>query len=280
VGDLAVDTAVEGSDGHYRAHLSHDWEIWGPNGGYLAVIALRAAGADTELRRPATFSCHYLGVADFADVDIEVRTLRRTKRVESAAVSMRQHDRPILEAMVWTVGDVDGLAHDAAPIPDVEGPETLPNARDLMDGSEPGPYRRFWSNFDERPLNWIKNWEEREPGDAIARGWYRYQPRDTFSDPFVDAGRALLLVDTMGWPAAVRAYRDSDMGFYAPSIDVAARFHALAPETPWLLVEARSPVARDGLVAATVSVWGQEGQLLATGGQQMLCRPMSLQAGG
>lgn len=280
MGDLDADTAVEGSDGRYRAHLSRDWAIWGPNGGYLAVVALRAAGAHTELRRPATFSCHYLGVADFDDVDIEVRTLRRTKRVESAAVSMRQHDRPILEAMVWTVGEVDGLEHDAAPLPDVEGPDTLPNARDLMEGSEPGPYRRFWSNFDERPLSWVANWEEREPGDPVARGWYRYLPRDTFSDPFVDAGRALLLIDTMGWPAAVRAYRDRDMAYYAPSIDVAARFHALAPATPWLFVEARSPVAGDGLVAATVSVWGADGMLLATGGQQMLCRPMSLQGGG
>jgi hypothetical protein len=58
VGDLAVDTAIEGSGRRYRAQLSRDWEIWGPNGGYLAVIALRAAGAHTSLRRPATFSCH------------------------------------------------------------------------------------------------------------------------------------------------------------------------------------------------------------------------------
>ncbi len=279
MGDLDVDTAVEGADGHYRAHLSHDWEIWGPNGGYLAVIALRAAGADTDLRRPASFTCHYLGVADFDDVDIEVRALRRTKRVESAAVSMRQHDRPILEAIVWTVGDVDGLEHDAAPIPRVTPPGGLPTIDELIGDAPRGPYHQFWSNFDERPLSWITNWEQREPGEPLARGWYRYVPRDTFDDPFVDAGRSLLLVDTMGWPAAVRAYRDAEMAFYAPSIDVAARFHSLAPETPWLYVEARSPVARDGLVAATVSVWGEDGRLLATGGQQMLCRPMSLQGG-
>ena len=101
-------------------------------------------------------------------------------------------------------------------------------------------------------------------------------PRDTFDDPFVDAGRALLLLDTLGWPAAVRAY-SSDLPFYAPSLDVTARFHARAPETPWLLAECSSPVARDGLVSSAVSVWSAGGQLLASGGQQMLCRPMSLQ---
>ena len=97
MGDLAVDTAIEGSDGRYRAQLSRDWEIWGPNGGYLAVIALRAAGTHTSLRRPATFSCHYLGVADFDAVDLEVRTIRGSRRAASIAVSMTQAGKTILE---------------------------------------------------------------------------------------------------------------------------------------------------------------------------------------
>jgi acyl-CoA thioesterase len=127
-------------------------------------------------------------------------------------------------------------------------------------------------------LSWLPRdeWESREPGEPTLRSWFRYLPRDTFDDPFVDAGRSLLLVDTMGWPAAVRAY-PSELPFYAPSLDVTARFHAVAPESPWLLVECSSPVARDGLVASAASVWSADGRLLASGGQQMLCRPMSLQ---
>ncbi|HEX6312602.1 MAG TPA: thioesterase family protein [Acidimicrobiia bacterium] len=281
MGDLERDTAVETverSTGRYRARLSRDWEIWGPNGGYLAVVALRAAGTHTRLGRPASFTCHFLGVADFDDVDLEVRPLRESKRAASLAVTMRQHDRPILEAVTWVVGDVDGLEHDAAPLPaGVAPPDELPAIGELV-GSSPSAYHRFWSNFEERPLTFIRNWEEREPGDPLVRSWFRYVPRDTFTDPFVDAGRALLLVDTLGWPAAVRAHRP-ELAYYAPSIDVSARFHARAPESPWLLVEARSPVARDGLVAAAASVWSTDGRLVASGGQQMLCRPMSLQGG-
>jgi acyl-CoA thioesterase II len=280
MGDLGQDTAVEEVErGRYRAHLSRDWEIWGPNGGYLAVVALRAAGAYTPLRRPATFTCHFLGVADFDDVDLEVRPLRESKRAASLAVTMRQHDRPVLEAMTWVIGDAEGLKHDAAPMPEVPAADGLPSIRDLLEEEQRGPYHKFWSNFDERPTRWIANWDEREPEDPEFRSWFRYVPRDTFADPFVDAGRALLLIDTLGWPAAVRAYRPADIAFYAPSIDVAARFHALAPDQPWLLAEARSPGARDGLVSATASVWAADGRLLATGGQQMLCRPMSLQGG-
>jgi acyl-CoA thioesterase II len=278
MGDLATDTTLEGSDGHYRARLSRDWEIWGPNGGYLAVIALRAAGARTSLRRPASFTCHYLGVANFDAVDLDVRVVRESRRAASIAVSMTQEDKPILEALAWIVGDVDGLEHDAAPIPPVARPDELPNIETLTAGQPRGPYHAFWSNFEQRPLEWLPPaaWEGREPGDPTFRSWYRYVPRDTFDDPFIDAGRALLLADTVGWPAAVRAHR-RDMPYFAPSVDVAVWFHARAPETPWLLVDARSPVARDGLVASTVSVWSADGRLLATGGQQMLCRPAALQ---
>jgi acyl-CoA thioesterase II len=275
MGDLLEDTAIEGSDGRYRARLSRDWEIWGPNGGYLAVIALRAAGAGTSLRRPATFSCHFLGVADFDVVDLDVRVVRESRRAASLAVSMTQAGKPILEALAWIAGDVDGLEHDAAPIPAVDAPDTLPTVEERLRDQPRGPYHEFWSNFDERPLQWVDDWEAREPGDPSFLSWFRYVPRETFDDPFVDAGRSLLLADTVGWPAAVRAYR-SDLPYYAPSIDVTVRFHACAPESPWLLVDGRSPVARDGLVASTVSVWSADGALLASGGQQMLCRPAVL----
>src|SRR3989440_1076058 len=165
VGDLAVDTAIEGSDGRYRARLSRDWEIWGPNGGYLAVIALRAAGAHTPLRRPATFSCHYLGVADFDAVDLDVRTIRASRRTASIAVSMTQAGKPILEAQAWVVGDVDGLEHDAAPMPAVAPPDNLPNVDELMTGQERGPHPAFWSNSEGRPLAWLPRagWGAREP---------------------------------------------------------------------------------------------------------------------
>ena len=135
--------------------LSRDWEIWGPNGGYLAVIALRAAGVHTPLRRPATFSCHYLGVADFDGVDLDVRTIRGSRRTASIAVSMTQAGKPILEAQAWIVGDVDGLEHDAAPMPEVASPDGLPNVDELMKGEERGPYHAFWSNFEQRPLDWL-----------------------------------------------------------------------------------------------------------------------------
>ena len=102
MGDLAIDTAGHGSDGRYTARLSRDWEIWGPNGGYIASIALRAAGAHSRFDRPGHARRPLPRRRRLRRrVDIEVTTLREAKRAESIRVSMTQHGQPIFDAMVW-----------------------------------------------------------------------------------------------------------------------------------------------------------------------------------
>lgn len=273
MGALDVDTSLTGAGGRYTARLSRDWEIWGPNGGYLAVLALRAAGAHTDLRRPVSFTAHFLGVADFDDVDLEVRTLRRTKRAESLAVSMRQHDRPVLEAMVWVVGETEGLEHTAWTMPAVPRPLEVPTMAERIPAD--APMFAFWDNIELRPCDWIDDWDHRPPGDFHERSWYRFRPTAAFADPFLDAGRSLLLLDTVFWPVASRGHPENP-DWYAPSVDVQVRFHRLAPADEFLLVDAHSPAAADGLVGGAGAIWSESGALLATGGQQMLCRPRHL----
>jgi acyl-CoA thioesterase II len=274
MGALDVDTALEGADGHWRAHLSSDWRIWGPNGGYLAALALRCAGAHTSLRRPASFTCHFLGVADFTDVELTTRTLRRTKRAESIAVSMTQHGEPVVEAIVWVVDDaLQGLEHAALVMPDVPAPDDLRPFEEML--PDDAPLFKFWENLELRPTDWITDWEARPPGVFHESNWYRFRPTATFTDPFLDAGRSLLVLDTVLWPVAARGHPENT-AWYAPSIDVNVRFHALAPDDEWLLTDSWSPAAADGLVGGTGAIWSQSGRLLATGGQQMLCRPMAL----
>ena len=105
MGDVDVETApaLQGEGGRYTAMVHQDWEIWGPCGGYVAAIALRAAGAESPFARPASFFCHYLSVAAFEPVDLVVTPLRSGRTVLAQRVSMSQHGRPVLEAMVWSV---------------------------------------------------------------------------------------------------------------------------------------------------------------------------------
>jgi acyl-CoA thioesterase-2 len=267
MGDLAHDTRVEGADGRYRATLSRDWEIWGPNGGYVAVIALRAAGAATTLRRPASFSCQFLNVAEFGDVDLTVRTVRASKRVAALGVSMTQSERHILEALLWVIDDqMPGFEHLTTAIPPVAAPESLDSYDDLQ---PPGyPWYPFWTNVETRPVEWS---EVRQPTAPIWRAWLRYRPRATFADPFVDAGRSLILLDTMMWPAACAPY-PFPAPYVAPSIELSVQFHRAAPTCEWLLCDAQAPVATGGLIGCHSQVWSADGQLLATGTGQLLCR--------
>src|SRR5947199_10840029 len=106
MGDLAIDTAVEGHDGRYTARFSRDWEIWGPMGGYVAAVALQAAGAHSRFDRPASLVGHFLGVADFREVQLTTVTKRAASRAESIAVSMTQDGKHVFEALVWNVAEV------------------------------------------------------------------------------------------------------------------------------------------------------------------------------
>ena len=279
MGDLARDTTVEAADGagRYTARLSRDWEIWGPMGGYVAAIALRAAGAESPFARPASLQCHYLGVAAFDEVQLEVVPLRAGRQAASHRVSMRQGDRAILEAMVWSVAeDAPGLVHDEAVPPDVPGWAEVPTVaeRAAAAGIEAQPPFPFWLNFESRPLQWMAEWPPPGPLPAVWQSWLRFLAWDAAADPWLDAARAALLVDLPSWPSGSKPHAWTEPSFTAPTLDLSVAFHRIAPEEPWLLLEGTSPVAEDALMGWTGRVWAPSGRLVASGGGQTFFRPL------
>jgi acyl-CoA thioesterase II len=273
VGELSADTAVDGTDGVYSARLSSDWEIWGPNGGYVASVAMRAGAAESRFSRPASITCHFLSGAKFGPVDLKVVRLRQAKRAESLRVTMTQDERPVIEALVWMIDGLDGLEHDHARMPELPTPDELRPIEELTPEPRSSRYS-FFGNVDERPTQWIDDWDHRKPGEPRATSWFRFRPVATFDDPIVDACRLLVLMDTMEWPAAVRAHA-APLEWIAPSLDLSVRFHRLEPSSEWLLADTTAAVAADGLIGGAASVWSGNGRLLASGGEQMLCRPLS-----
>jgi len=269
VGSLDTDTRLAGGSGRYTATLSPDWRIWGPNGGYLAAIALRAAGLEAAIRRPAAFSCQFLGVAEFAPAEVEVTALRRGRAAELFRVTMRQGHKQFLEAQVWTAADGGGLAHDFAPLPDVPPPDALDDVETLLRGTDHKPHA-FWRNLERRPVGWQPP-DARTVREPVGRNWLRFKPDARFEDPFLDAARPLILLDTMGFPALTQHHLDM-AGWVAPSLDVAVQFHRPASDSEWLFVEARTDLAESGLAGFRARVWAQRGGLVASGGGQLLFR--------
>ena len=279
MGDLARQTMVtpadDGDDSdpairRFTAMVHPDWEIWGPEGGYVAAIALRAAGEAGPFARPASFFCHYLSVAAFEPVQLVVTPLRSGRTVLSQRVAMTQNGRPILDAMVWTVGEVDGLEHREAHPPDVPAPQ------ELRSPSEIWPDRdatfTFWDNFEQRPIDYVEHPPSPGPLPPVWRAWLRSVTALTHDDPWVDAARTLVVLDVMSWPAGHRPHAHYEHGFIAPSLDLYASFQHSGLGEEWLLLDGYAPVAEQGLLSWNGRVWSQGGDLIASGGGQAIFR--------
>lgn len=246
-------------------------------GGYVAACALRAAGQASDHPRPAAFSCHYLGVAKFEPVDIRVETRKGGRNAGSQRVELTQAGRPILDAMVWSVGDVDGLEHDETSAPDVPGPDGLPSIRELLPDDAQPPFP-FWNNLEAMPIDFEADWPPDGPRPAQWQEWLRFTPTATFEDPWIDAARSVILVDLPSWPSAHRPHAWQRPPFMAPTLDLNVAFHRPTHDEEWLLCDGAAPLSTAGLFGWTARVWSPGGRLHASGGGQCLYR--RLPAGG
>ena len=278
MGDLGQDTeVVGGGEGRYGSALSEDWGIWGPNGGYVAAILLRAAGVHSAMARPASLAVHFLGRGAYEDVELCATTLRRTRRAEAVSVAMTQGDRPVAAALAWFRGRRSpGLEHDVVAPPQVPPPSSVRTWDErVVEAGMPEPPFRFWHNIEHRPLEWSSQWPPPGPLPPAAGTWFRFRPPATFDDRLVDAGRLVIVLDTMGWPAATRAHAwkwpIDHQPWVAPSLDLHVRFHRFSPDSEHLFGQVDAPMAGSGLIATEGRVWSADGTLLASGASQLLC---------
>lgn len=238
--DLAQATRVEQSGPRtFDAELSPEWEIWGPQGGYLASVALRAAGITSERARPVSIHAHFVGAGRTGPIQLRTEVNRATKVATSVTVHLEQEGRPWLVATVWGADDeLPGLEHQTAVVPAAPDPGELPNMSTLMAGKG-GPPHPFWQNLEQRPLDWIEDWDDRKSSEPATSCWVQFVPTATYGDPWIDAARPLILIDLDAWPASGRAHV-GELDFYAPTIDVTARFVGSTAGDAWLLSEAGS----------------------------------------
>lgn len=273
--DLAADTCLSAErDQHiYSLELSRDWNGFGPLGGYLASIAVRAAGLDSGRALPASLQCTFLRQPVFGRIQVLVDTMATTKRATASEVVLRQQDVTFARAVVWTVDDgLDGIVHNNSPMPNVEPPDAYTSIETILPSTVEVRFGDIWKSVEDRPINYdFENWC-RPLDDPRILGWYRFRPASKFADWYVDAARPIILTDMLQFGAALASSRSGE--FVAVSLDLTVHFHRPCTDSDWLLVEADSPVARAGLVNGRAAIWSADGALIATGCQQMLCRPV------
>jgi acyl-CoA thioesterase II len=267
---LASDTELRETPEGFQATLNPDWDTIGPCGGYLAAIALRAVGRYTGRARPVSISCAFVRRGTAGPVGVTVRTLTETRRASSVAVTVTQDATPLMEALVWAVsGELTGPTHDAAPMPSVTPPEELRELDTLLPPGYTRPFASWRKGMEERTLSFDFSTCRRPIGEPRILSWFRFRPVATFDDPFVDAVRSLLLIDTMPFPAASPAYQELPP-YVAQSLDLTVHIHRVVPGQEWLLCEATAPIAGDGIMSGRTRIWGQDGALLASGSQQLI----------
>lgn len=260
--DLFDATALDGADGEYAIELTDDWQLWGPSGGYLSAIALRAAGAIAALERPASFYCHFVRAPRFGPAEVRATMIRPGRRAESIAVELHQAGKLMLTALVRTAAEADGFDHQLPQAPRVPPPAEAQDFR--WDGPGADDYT-YWNNFERRPVSGPFG----EPGsEPVQREWVRSIPTPRFDDPFIDAARPLMALDTWGYIATNRKYFDER--FISPNLDTSAWFHDISAQSDWLLIDHSSTVARDGVIAVDGKVWSEDGTLVASGAAQLI----------
>jgi len=257
-------------EGRWDVNLPEDWGLWSPAGGYITALALRAVGEVTAFARPASMTCHFLRMGRYAPAEVMVGTVKTGRRSELLKADMVQDGKALLTCHVWAVPETaPGLAHDDTR-EDLPDPDTVKRFEEQYPDQ---PVHPFFQRFEQRPIRGMPR-----PGDASRdaelTGFYRFTPTAMAGDPFVDAGRALILMDTFGWLAQYPAHPEDDPSpWIAPNMDYHYRFLRPTCHADWLHMRVRAPVAEAGLMVTDGEIRDAAGNLLVTGTSQLMCLP-------
>lgn len=253
--ELDVDTALRRlADGRYEGTVTDRWTVaGGPNGGYVAALALRGVLAESVLPDPLTMTVHYLARPVTGPIDVLVETLRVGRGHTTLSVRLVQDE--VKAAGLVTLGRLRAPTdHDFAPDPPDFG--AGPNEavalleRPGMDGAS------LWGRLDRRvgrpgDVMFLRD----EPGEAFTGGWTRLadgRPADALCVPlFLDC-----------WPPAVfsRTMVPSPTG--APTIELTVHWRQrLGPG--WHNARFTTRLVAGGYMDEEGELWSEDGRLVA-----------------
>jgi acyl-CoA thioesterase len=255
-----ADTALEEVDGGWRAWAPEHWFVArGPNGGYLAALAARAAEAAAG-RPLRSLTLHFVAAPAVGPLDVRATVERAGRSYSAVAVRIEQDGAPMTLALA-TLGALpdEGPEWDAAPMP-----AAIPLAETEPIPAEEANVPAFMRNYDMR-------WALGRDGDAPGSGgWIRTrEPRA------VDA--PLLAAMTDAWaPAAFVA-----LGRFvaAPTLDLTVHIRRPLPAAglgpdDHLLARFTSRLSVAGVWEEDGAIWAPTGELLAQSRQLALAREL------
>jgi acyl-CoA thioesterase-2 len=286
--DFEHDTRTTTTDEGLQTTLSPNWQVMGPQGGYVAAIALRAmAGLVQPGFVPAALTAQYLTAAASGPAEVEVRLLRQGRSAAFTTATVRQggtRERPAGARMAepgeakrpFPEGARNELGASASFFFRVEGPTRLaltpptpppPEACvPLPMPAPPGQRFAFHENFEFR----VSEGLFQEPGaeeDFIF--WARYREQSWGEDVVVQAASLIPLLDMAVFPASFRTIPNFPG---AVTLDLTAHWHSFPIPQGWLLLRGTCQYASSGMLHGWSEAWAPDGRLLATASQQAVLR--------
>jgi acyl-CoA thioesterase len=256
-------TALETlGDGHFAGRITRDfWVAIGPNGGYLAAIALRGAllALADAARAPRSMHVRYLAPPREGELELRTSVVRAGRSMTTLDASLRQAGREFMTASFCFSAPFSGPAfQDGAP------PEALPIAHAI-------PLAR------EIPLN-----DRFDARTAIGAGSRAGARAETGGYLRLADGRPVDMLALAAfwdsWPPALffRALEPEWKGGM-PTVEASVYFRRPVPfagfrSSEHVLIRLRSALAHDGFVEEDGEIWSLDGQLLVQSRQLALCR--------
>lgn len=254
-----VTTTIAEGQGRYSATLDSTWAgPFGPNGGYVAAILLRAAL--TELARPElpprTLTVHYLRAADGGPVELHANVLRSGRHNATLQAGVAQHGRLVSTALITCSAPRPQALTLSLPAPDAPRPEELDElSPEVFDGAP-----AFLRRLRLRPCFGSPILGGAEA--AVTGGWIEF--RD--DEQPLDALRLTALTD-LWWPAVFSAAREP-VG--VPTLELTVHLRSTAKHAGPVLARFETSTVSEGHLEESGRLFSTSGELLAESRQLAL----------
>lgn len=249
-------------------------------GGLVVAQALTAAARTVPGRPPHSLHGYFMRPGDpSVPIEFQVDRWRDGGSFSTRQCSAIQHGKPIFALSASFQDDEPGFEHQTH-MPDVPGPDTLPDQAELMArhaASLSEGVRRYLER--ERPVDLrvvdLSRYTTRagEPLPPVQHVWMRASA-PLPDDPAVH--RAVLaylsdmsLLDTALLPHGLSIF---EPGLQVASLDHALWFHRPFRADEWLLYAQESPSASGARGMARGTIFAQDGRLIASVSQEGLVR--------